>query len=558
MKAAVFELERILERLDRVRRKWQTAHALSGLCAFFSLALGLGLVSVLAAMCLPLSITVRWGLLILSGAWLVGSGIYLVFLRLLHSPSDEHVALMIERVHPDLHNELINAVRFAEQSRDAKERYVDEAIRESDHKVAELSMRGVVSWRPFRRNAIVLIVIAIIWAVLLGGFRLRALNAMSRIVRPGANLSKVGKVRIVDVIPGDATVIAGENITVEAVLANATDSVSAYVQHRVEKGRRHEEKMQPLGENRYRCELLDIKTPRTYRVAAGGSRSREFTIRLTERPVISRIGVEYHFPDYTRMESVSVDDCAGTIQALKGSTAFLTATSNKRLSSAHISLAGEERTALRLKPGRTEAVTQKPLQIINSAPGEIQIEDEDSCRNSRPINIVAESDQRPIVKIISPGVDTSLAVGGVLEIAIRGSDDFGVVRAEILEKRVNAQTAETAAPKVIQAWTYFSDATNVALHWQWDFKKEAYRNGDVVRYFVRMVDANDVDGPGVGVSAEFVVRIEDAAARQEEREEEYRSWQADLERLLEEQKKLRRETRQLRDEEDPEETEDPE
>ena len=557
MKAAVHELERIFTLLDHVRREWQTSHVLSGLCAFLSLALALGLASVLAAMWLPLSITARWGLLILAVVWLPGSGLCLIFLRLLRSPSDEHVALLIERAHPDLHNELINAVRFAAESRDARKRYLDEAIRESDRKVAELDTRGVVSWRPLRRNALILAAIAITWVVLLGGFRLRALNAMSRIVQPGANLSKAGKVRIVEVIPGDATVIAGENLTIEAALANATDSVSAYVQHFVESGRRHEEKMQPVGENRYRCELLDIKTPRNYRVTAGGSRSREFAIRLTERPVISRIAVEYRFPAYTGMEPVSEEDCAGTIQALKGSTAFLTATSSKRLSAAHITLAGEERVALRLKPGRTDAVTQRPLRIMKSASGQIQIEDEDSCRNSRPINIVAEPDRRPIVKIVAPGADTSLEVGGVLEVAIRGSDDFGVVRAEIVEKRIHGQTAETGEPKVIKEWTYFSDAGNVALHWQWEFKKEAYRNGDVVRYFVRMVDGNDVDGPGVGVSAEFVVRIEDAIARRKEREEEYRSWQADLERLLKEQKELRRETRRLHEEQNPEETEDP-
>ena len=278
---------------------------------------------------------------------------------------------------------------------------------------------------------------------------------------------------------------------------------------------------------------------RTYRVDAGDSRSRDYRITVTERPLVTKIAVQYSYPKYTQLDESSVEDCAGIVRAVKGSSANLAVHANKRLSSARLNFGDEDQSVLGLKPGHVLAVTNRRLFMEKSKSGHVEIEDEFGCRNARPIQIVAVADRAPQVKIVAPAADRTLGVGESLVVGARGTDDFGVVRADLIEKRMDPESHSVGEPRVVRSWSDFSDPRNVAIDWKWTFEKKSYKNGEIIRYFVRMEDGNDLDGPGVGTSAEFAARLEDAAALQKQREVKYEGWQAELEKVLKEQKELR-------------------
>jgi len=540
------EIGQVLNLLDRIRREWHAARILEGLATFFAVVFATTFALVLAALWLPLPAGVRWGLRAAWLAWLVLSVALLVFRRLFENPTEEQVALLVEGARPELHNEIINAVRLARDSFGQSRPFVKAAFRESGRKAARLNTRGIVSWRGFRRRTLTLGVLLLVCAAFVFGYPSRSVNALARLAFPRANLPKVGNVKIVEVVPGDVTVVAGENLDIAAVLEQTSDAEPAVrLQHFVADGPVHAEEMQPAGGNRFRCVLLDIRAPRTYRVAAGDSRSRDYRIDVTERPLVKRIAAAYRYPAYTGLAPDRVEDCGGVVRAVKGSTATLTITANKRLTSAAITLGDDRSVPLSLEPGRTTAVTRQAVEITDNASGQIEIEDEHRCRNSRPLRVIAVEDTAPRVKITAPGADCVLGVGESLQLAIRGNDDYGIVKAELIEKRVSPASGKVGEPEVVRTWNRFSDTKNVAIHWRWRFEKNSYRNGEIVRYFVRMVDGNDVGRSGVGTSAEFLVRLEDAAARQKERERKYGNWQAELEKVLKEQKELRGSTQEF-------------
>ena len=60
-----------------------------------------------------------------------------------------------------------------------------------------------------------------------------------------------------------------------------------------------------------------------------------------------------------------------------------------------------------------------------------------------------------------------------------------------------------------------------------------------------MLDGNDVSGPGIGSSAVFTVRIEDAELRRAKHEEALREWHRELSEILARQRELRRESGRL-------------
>jgi len=533
--------DRVFSLLDRVRREMFAARVLTGLTGYVGLLLGYALLLLFIELLLAPPAGVRLAALISFVLLAVAGAALLPLRRFFENPSDEEIALLIESHRGDLNNELINAVRFTVEPQEMEHPLVRAALAESGRRATDLDPRGVVSWRGFRRMAVLSGALAVAWALLLVIAYDRTANALLRLVNPSSNIGRLGRVRIVEVIPGDATVVLGDNLTIEAVLDGMSGAdVAARLEHSGEDGPVQSEPMLRAEQNRYTAELVAIKAPRTYRVVVGGSQSRLFQIRVTERPLVTRVAAAYSFPAYTRRAPESVADTAGIIQALKGSKASLTIFSNKRLRSAGLSLGEGEPLVLGIASDGFSAFTRGPLLVADAVSGTLEIADEFGCKNSRSLRVVPIRDNPPQVVIASPGKDRSIGVGESLDLIIRGSDDYGVVRAELLARVVEEGQPEEAA--LVRAWDDFSDRRAVAIQWRWEFPPDRYRSGEVVRYFVKMVDGNDIDGPGVGVSPEFVVRLENPEERRREHEAKLSNWQAELMRVLEQQRELRRQT----------------
>ena len=540
MATDAFEPEQVLLLLDRVRKQWFASRVLSGLLAFTAIILTLAFLFVGTEILLAPPAGARWAMLILLLALTLAAAIALIGKRLLENPSDEQVALLIETARPQLHNELINAIRFTEESWAERLDFVRAAIRESDRCARRLDTRGIVAWTGARRGLAAAGVLLLVWAGMLCITPKRIANAFSRVLMPAANIEKVGSVRIVSVTPGDMTIIAGDNLTISAALDGAVNpDAPPRLEHFPDKGAVQKEAMVAAEENRYACELQQIKTPRTYRVVVGDSRSRDFRIRITERPLVTRIAARLQHPDYTGLPPETIADTGGRIMALRGAKASLTFFTNKRLKTARLTLADTEPLTLAIAAEGTAASTLRPLAIMQEVNGTVEIVDQFNCINSRSLQIIARKDQPPQVKIVAPGKDATLAVGEALHLSIRATDDYGVVHAELVEKRVNPAAGRSGQPTVLHSWTKFTDNKTVGLNWKWEFSPESYKNGEIVRYFARMVDGNTVDGPGIGTSAEFTVRLEDAQARRKDREKKFSNWQAELEQVLKRQKALR-------------------
>lgn len=536
------ELRQVLQLVDRIRHEWYAERVLGGIMSFLSVALGVTLLFVCAETFLGPPGTVRWVMLITLASIVAAAGVIFVGRRLIENPSDEQIALLAENAHTKLHNELINAIRFSLQPPERRHSFVRAAIRESDSVAEKIEPRGIVNWQTTRRASVLAGVLVVIWGVVLLMAPARVANALTRVIMPSANIRKVGSVRIVSITPGDTTVIAGDNLTIEAVLDNSEETTAAVLEHFPEEGAVHKEPMIRAEANRFTCELIDIKTPRTYRVVVGRARSQSYAINVTERPLVTGIGARYVYPEYTGRPEETIAETSGRIQALKGTKAAITIACNKRLRSARLVFEKTKPLEFNLAPDGATATIQRRLTISENLAGVIEITDTFDCTNSRSVQITAHKDQPPQVKIVAPGEDSVLAVGETLELSISGTDDYGIVRAELLEKRLSLAAGGAATPRIIKTWGEFSDTKNVALHWKWQFDEKSYKNDEIIRYFVRMVDGNTIDAPGVGTSAEFTIRLEDVEARSKQRAKKFSNWQDELQKVLQQQKELRRNT----------------
>jgi Domain of unknown function (DUF4175) len=534
------KLSEVLRLIDRVRREHVTAHILSGIFTFLSLLLALTFIFLSIEMFLAPSEGVRWGMLATTALLVIGGGILLILKRILHSPDDETIALLIESKHVDLHNELINAVRFSEDPEQSALTFVKAAIRESGQRAKDISPRGVVRWTPAKRGIISTVLLVGVWGLLIGITPSRVANALTRVMMPSANIEKVGAVQIASVSPGDITIISGDDLQIQATFEGELDpDTPPVIEHWVDGGAVREEPLVQVNGGPFGCDLQQIKTPRTYRVSIGASRSREFQIAITERPLVTKVSAVIQYPAYTGSDRELIDDTGGQVNVIKGSRVLLKFFSSKRLKAAHILTPGqEEPQRLRVMPDGSAAVMTTELTIDRAMRLQVEIEDTHNCRNSRTIHIAAIKDRAPQVKIIKPGRAMTIELGQSLYIAFRGTDDYGIVSAELVQ--IKAVSDSDPIHTVIKSWDRFANPLEAEGNYTWKFGvKEGYKKNETIRYFVTMKDANNVDGPGIGRSSEFTVRLENKEERKQERDKKYSNWQEELRKILEEQQRLR-------------------
>jgi len=546
------EFSAIDELLQRVRQRWRSVNITSGALLYASVVLVAAL-SAVGTECAVIDSPpwLRRALAIgVAGVAVLGVA-YFVLWRMLQDRSNEEFALLVETRFPEIDNGLINAVRLVGEERVTSAQLVAAGMREALDRVGPANVARAVDARRVKRYGVttgVLAAAAIVLSVLVPG---RVANAVQRLLRPHANLAKVGDVRIVKVEPGDRTgrkaLVSGETLTVVVTIeSRGLQEVDGSIAYR-EKGEDDvkEQRLRMLSNTSFKAEIRDVKTPLEYQARAGGSASPFFKVEVVEPPTVTGLEVDYQYPPYTGLEPKLVKDSDGAIRGVVGTFFGLRVNSNRMLKKAWLRVDHEEDMALSPDVSKKGAYLPKRLKIEKDRVYTAHIVDDRGYENREPVQrtIRAMPDAKPVVKIAQPGKDEAVAPGGQLAIVARVTDDFGISKATLAGRlrRRNQESKDFA----IHKWPKVPQGKKIILSWDWVFDKKTFQSGDIVRYYIVVEDNNNVSGPGVGKSSEYEVRVRDPKKVKQDKIEKYSNWQAELERVLNEQVELRNGTTKL-------------
>ena len=144
-----------------------------------------------------------------------------------------------------------------------------------------------------------------------------------------------------------------------------------------------------------------------------------------------------------------------------------------------------------------------------------------------PVEIVLVPDSIPHVAILLPGQDTVMPLSLRQPLVVDGRDDYGLNRLDLVTYRVTAfgERDEPVVQGLDLAGTRGALARPVLDLTTWGLLP-----GDTVRYFARVVDNNPASQ--VGVSPEYVLRMQDAAELRREVETTLESAAERLEELM--------------------------
>ncbi len=527
-------METVYAKIDRARASWRTLEMLDGLVKTV-IACGIGLIAALwADNLLHLSAGVRLALGIALLALLAVMLLRFVFYPLLRTLTDEMVAAHVERALPDLDNRLINAVLlYNERYRDSLTRLMADS--QLDHAARSVSERSIgprgetrTLWRHGRLLLMVLAVLGL-YALFFSGY---LANAFARILRPYDAIAPITDTRL-DVRPGDATVLQGDSLPVEARVSGLLPSEGRVLVYPA--GGEDTDDVMAFEGNAFTYRFRNVQDDFSYRIRAGDALTPRYRVEVRSRPAVQNLSLTYSYPAYTGLDERTEENATGDIGAPIGTDVRLAVRTDTPVRSGRIeteylsSGSGETAPTSSVLPltANGEGSLQAELSVERSGRYTIHLEDAHGVPNLPEVrNIEAVPDGTPRVHFIEPGEDVAAPPESTVTLLAAAEDDFGLRGLYLFVQRRAGADWER-----LRGWEYDTGARVSREGAVLDLAELELALGDTLAYYMQANDGLRRGDDAAGRSRVYHVRVVDPAEA-ESRQKEARAALAELVRKL--------------------------
>jgi hypothetical protein len=416
-------IERALGEARRRLRRARAAEAALGAAARL-VAGGIALLALDNLAHLPAAARAAGSLAFLAAA--AALGLARVLPAFSRRPSDDEVALLLERAAPGFENRLINAVQLGRRPLDAfGEAALGRIAAEAADSLGALEPGAVVPRRRLARAGGLALAAAVALAAYAGLFPEHFRNALARYVLPGARIAPITRTRLA-IEPGDATVLEGSGLEIRAVASGAIPARAVLVMRDAAGAARYE--MRFAGDA-FVFSLEDLRRPLAYSVEAGDAASAEYRVEVLDRPRLAQMTVEYRFPAYLERPPERVDPADGNLAAVEGTRAIVRGRANRPLRAAEARL---ESGLPAFATARGDRVT---VEIDLAARDRYRVfltDERGLCDRDPPaFAIEALPDGPPEVEIRGPAPDLALRAGAEVALAVAARDDWALAEASL-------------------------------------------------------------------------------------------------------------------------------
>ncbi len=427
----------LLATLAQLRRQWRLRLVLESL-VWIAAAVVLAVGATIAVLTLfdgneraPMMARVV-GYLLIAAAMVRG-----LVLPLLRRSSDERFALYVEERAPELRQALLAAVQEAHVP--ASERpspsLSDRVMSRAAAAIAPFP-RGARLERPRMQRALQLFAGVAAAATLL-------LVVGPQWVRDGARFLFVPfstaqaavPVRMLAIEPGNVSVPRGGAIEVHAGLVGFAASGAELVFRSDSAGEWQRLPMAPDADStKFRSRLFDIVMPTEYYVEAADVRSPMYHLTVNDLPAVSHVSLELRFPAYSGMPPETIDD-GGDVAAVIGTTVQVRARVTRAVQAGGLRFDDGKVVPMQRE---SDSTVVGSFRVAKSGFYHVDLTTLDGTTVAGAIEYVVDAipDRAPLVRIEEPGRDEKVSNTDEVTVAVRASDDLGVVGME-LRYRVN-------------------------------------------------------------------------------------------------------------------------
>ena len=412
---------------------------------------------------------------------LLGYVIWRMIQTMKKSYSPEAIAARVESTFPELDNHLINHLQFsqAHDNNPFKLAY----LKQQEPELQNLDFRAMRDRRAHRRSqsalAGVVVIMGILWISLGPAWGV----ALWRMLNPFSNVEPVTLTKIVEVTPGNTTVLQGEPIVIVA-------NVKGFAGHPVKIDIHPEDgdrKTVVLGsitdskEQTFSHRLARVNAGVRYRLRAGDAPASEwYTIDTRPPPAFTGISLTVIPPTYTGQKSARFDGLAEESMIYQGAITDLAVDGNTPLMSVQV-VSADGRTN-DLKVGENARSWTGSIRLLDGQHFTLRAVDVHHTTFEEQVSYQLIPDRPPELEIAAPRGRVALPPGQPPRIEFSVMDDYGLLAVEIQE--VTGVDDEADGGTVVQRWPLNSQTVHAGV-WTRD---TALRSGGDVSYRVVVRD----------------------------------------------------------------------
>ncbi len=270
--------------------------------------------------------------------------------------------------------------------------------------------------------------------------------------------------------------------------------------------------------------------------------------RLASAPLVGDVDIVVVFPEYTGKANLNLPSSSGDFEAMAGSTIKISTQTTGSVEKASILLAATDELAsdeevLLTKNSSYTDPTRPASGAANptaetSLSGSFRLMRETYYRftidtgsdrevEARARHITIVKDQAPKIELYAPADELDVAKLKRIEIAYVASDDYGIRKVDLVYTPKDGK--ETRQPlEIVDSGPTYGVGTspraprNAQHKYLWDLSVLPLRPGVQIEYHLEAADNDDVQGPNIGRSRSYSLRLfsprerhEDLIARQQ-------------------------------------------
>jgi hypothetical protein len=297
-------------------------------------------------------------------------------------------------------------------------------------------------------------------------------------------------------------------------------------------GRAEEHDMTAVGQDEFRHTLVQVTEPLSLRIRGGDARLGPVRVELVERPRVGQARITVHPPAYTGREFYPLRAGQNLVEVLAGAAVDLEIVPAGTSPVVRAELF-QDQTAVALAEASGDGFRIR-IEPRADANYWFELTDERGLRdlNPRQFMVRMKADAPPTAALEIADAGPLITPQAVLSAAMTFADEYGLDAARLVHRREGQE--ENVIDLDLSPGTSRLTATHTL-----NLPDLQAEEGQRLILRCEGQDLNDVTGPGVGKSSEFIYRIvssEELLADLARREQEYYQ---DFARLIEAQEQLR-------------------
>jgi hypothetical protein len=514
-----------LEQIGKKLIRWQAELKLTwGLAVIAGWVCLLGLIDLWVRLDRPDRV-VTWSVLLV----LVAATLWLVRRAFQVRYSAEAVAATIEKTFPQLDNHLINYLQIARSAEG--DPFKAAYLRAGVPQWQNLDFRKMRNEKAHRRGRMLLAGAAGLLLIPAIFFGQAWAVAVWRTVNPFSNIEPPSLTKILEVRPGQSTVLQGDPLDL-ACKVRGFEGHEVRVE--VELGD-HQKNQYSLGRihgsepQEFTYRVPKVTTALRYRFRAGDApNSAWFNVATRPPPAFTAISLTIIPPAYMKLAPRTVNARDGQITVPAGSEVRATVTSNTSLAS--MRLVGGQGGSVELNADGKPTVWTGKAVLAAGTSFSLKGEDVFGANVAEEVAYALDADKAPGIEIVSPNGRATLPPGELPQIEFHVADDYGV--AEIILEQVAPNAAREDKGTEVKRWQ-LGDVRDVRQVWK---AVESPARGADVGY--RLIAHDNRPGtPNESVSATVVFNVPTAGELAKQRAELEQAALVNLQKILELQKR---------------------